>query len=105
MLWRLAKTDVAQCNSISERHFERSNRSIEILVIDSVLVVPNTRRRIRYFIRNERNTVVYRIRPDLDGRRSGPGSNGSFGSLSRSDRSKAERACCAGNTISTVRDV
>ncbi len=42
-LWWRVKVDVADVNPRSQRHAERLNRAIEILVIKRVLVVPDSR--------------------------------------------------------------
>ena len=58
------------------RNSERLNRAIEVLVIDRVLIMPNSSGWVCHFITNECNAIVSRIGLDpIDGC-SGPGKNG-----------------------------
>ena len=58
------KRDVTYVDSGAERHAERLNRAIEILVVNGVLVMPHAGRRVRYFINDERTTIDTRFRLD-----------------------------------------
>src|SRR4029453_12488347 len=59
------KPDVAYINSRSQRHAEGLNGAIEILVIQSVFIVPNSRRRVGHFVTHKPNSVIPGIRFDL----------------------------------------
>jgi len=64
MVRRGMKSDVTNVNSLPERHAERLNRAIEVLVVNGVLVMPHAGRWIRYFINNERTTIDTGLRLD-----------------------------------------
>ena len=57
MLRRRVKPDVADVNSSSQRHTERLNRPIKVLVIHGIFIMPDPRRGVGYF--------ACRIAPDL----------------------------------------
>ena len=46
---------------IDEKDFKRLDGPIQVLVVDGVLIVPDSGVRAGYFIANEENTVVARI--------------------------------------------
>jgi len=59
------KTDVTDVYSRSDRHTERLNRAIEIFVIDRVVIMPDSGRRIRHLVADEENTIVTGVGFDL----------------------------------------
>ena len=64
MIRRGMKSHVTYVNSCPERHAERLNRAIEILVVNGILIMPHAGRWIRYFINNERSTIDTGLRLD-----------------------------------------
>ena len=64
-LWWRMKGDVAQAHSGSYWHAKRLNSSIEVLVIQGILIVPDALRRIGHFVTYEPNTVVSWVGLDL----------------------------------------
>ena len=86
------KIDVADGNSGSQRHAERLNRAIKILVIERVFIVPDSRRRVGHFEPHEPNSIVTRIWFDLAHRRGRrcPGLDGGFHSHCAPDSCKRE---------------
>ncbi len=64
------KPYITQDNSRSQRHAERLNRAIEVLVIDRVLVMPDSRGGVSHLVADERNTIDPRSRLDRIGGRS-----------------------------------
>jgi hypothetical protein len=59
------KPDVTDVNPRSYRHTERLNPAIEVLIIESVLIVPDPCRRIGYFVPHEPDTIISRGGLDL----------------------------------------
>ena len=59
--WRM-KTDVRDVCSGSKRHAERSDGAIEVLVVERVLIVPDARAGVCYFVTHEPDTIISRIR-------------------------------------------
>ena len=91
-------------DAASHRDSKRLNRPIQILVIERVLVMPNSSRWVCHFIANECDAVVSRIGLDpIDGR-SGPGKNGRLRSHRGSNRRKPETRGSADSEL-TIRDV
>jgi hypothetical protein len=66
------------------------NRAIEVLVIDCVIVMPDSRRRVCHFVPNECKAIVSRIWLDLVDNRPRPGPDGRIRPHRRSDRRKGE---------------
>jgi len=64
-LTRGVKPNVRDVYSGSDRHAERLDRAIKVLVIERVFVVPNAGGRIGHLVTHEPNPVVSRIRLDL----------------------------------------
>lgn len=64
MVRRGMKSNVTYVDSGAERHAERLNRAIEILVMNGVLVMPHAGRWIRYLINDERTTIDTGLRLD-----------------------------------------
>lgn len=58
------KSNIAYVNSGSNGHAKRLDGTIQVLVIESILVVKNARRRLGYFETYKENTIVTRVRLD-----------------------------------------
>ena len=76
MLRRHVKPDVTDTDSGSQRHAERLNRTIQILVIEGILIVPDASRRVGHLVTHEPDTIVAVVRFDLIYRRTSPSFNG-----------------------------
>ena len=98
------KSDITHGRARSQRHSERLNRAIQILVIDRVLVMPDSSGRICDLVANEGNAIDSRSRLDLVDRRSGPGLDGRLHSHRGSDGRKGETGG-ASHTELTVGDI
>ena len=59
------KADVTDVNTWSQGHTERLDSSIEVLVIQGILIVPHSWTWIGHFVSHEPETIVARIRFDL----------------------------------------
>ena len=59
------KTDVTDVHSGSQRHTKGLNRAVEVLVIQGILIVPDSGSGIRYFVTHKPNTIVTRVGLDL----------------------------------------
>ena len=58
--WRV-KSDIADVHAGSKRHAKRLDRSIEVLIIQGVLVVPDSRSWISHLIAHKPDPIVPRI--------------------------------------------
>ena len=106
------KSYVTHGNSGSQGHSERLDRAIEVLVIDRVLVMPDSSVGTCDLVANESNAIARRSRRncrsrlDLVDRRSRPGPDRSQLSLrGKSARGKCERTGRARDIVATVGDV
>jgi hypothetical protein len=70
------KPDVTDTDSGSQRHAERLNRTIQILVVEGILIVPDASRRVGHLVTHEPDTIVAVVRFDLIYRRTSPSFNG-----------------------------
>jgi len=59
------KVDVTDIDARTQRHTKGLNSAIQVLVIKSILVVPDPNRRIGHFVAHEPDTIVAWIRLDL----------------------------------------
>lgn len=59
------KTNITDVHASSDRYTERLNRAIEIFVIDRVVIMPDSGRRIRHLVADKENAIVTRIGLDL----------------------------------------
>jgi len=59
------KTHVSDVYSSSQRHTERLNSAIQVLVIERVLIMPDSRRRVGHFVTHKPDPVISGIRLDL----------------------------------------
>jgi hypothetical protein len=75
MLRRGVKPDVTHVNSGSYRQSERLDGTIQVLVIERVLIVPRATAQVGYFIAHEPDTIIAMIWFDLIYRRASPGFN------------------------------
>ena len=62
--WRV-EADISYVYSRSHRHAEGLNSAIQVLVVERVIVVPNTGRRIGHFITHKPDAIVSRVGLDL----------------------------------------
>jgi len=59
------KADVTDVNTWSQGHTERLDSSIEVLVIQGILIVPHALTWIGHFVSHKPETIISRIRFDL----------------------------------------
>jgi hypothetical protein len=71
-LWRRVKGDVADINPRSQRHAERLNSAVEILVVHGVFVVPHAGTWVGHLVTHKPNSVVAWIGFYLAHRRPSP---------------------------------
>ena len=99
------KIEIPGGNSAPQRHAERLNPAIEILVIDGVFIMPNAGRWVCHFIANEGNAVSARNWFELIDGRSRPGIDGGLRSHSGASRRKSEGAGSARNRELAIRNI
>jgi hypothetical protein len=58
------KSDVTNVDALPERHAKELNRTIKVLVVNGVLVMPHPGRWVRYLINDERTTIDTGLRLD-----------------------------------------
>jgi len=80
------KVDVADVNPRSQRYAERLNSTIEVLVIQSVFVMPHTGAWVSHFITHKPDPVVAWIGFGLADRRASPGHDGRLHLYRRANR-------------------
>ena len=70
--------DITDVGSSSQRHAKGLDRAIQVLIIHSVVIVPDAGRWIGYFVTHKTDAIVSRIRLDMIyyGARRGPGHDG-----------------------------
>lgn len=102
MLWGRVKPNVTNVNSRSQRHAERLDRSIEVLVIKRVFIVPDACRRIRHFVAHEPNAIIARIWFHLDYRCPCPSHDSRLHSHRRCLGTKGERRVDAAYAVPTI---
>ena len=83
------KADVEEPDSTSIGYGKRLNRSVKVLVIDRVLIMPEVVAYVRDFVGNECKPIVSRIGLDLNHRRARPGNDG----RPHSHRASSSRKC------------
>src|SRR5438067_1721791 len=69
------KPDIAHTRSRSQRHTERLNRPIQVLVVNGIFIMPDSRGRICDLIADESNAIGSGSGLDLGDRRPSPGLN------------------------------
>jgi hypothetical protein len=103
------KLDVTDIDSGSQRHAERLNGAIQVLVIKRIFIVPHAGTQVGYFVTHEENAVASRrwswSRLDLVYRRTCPSHDGRLLSMGVADRRKAESRRPTANTVLLVRGV
>ena len=85
-LRRRVKVDVANVRSGSQRHAERLNSAVEVLVINGVFVMPHTGTWVSHFVTHKPKPVVAWIGFGLADRRASPGHHGRLHLYRRADR-------------------
>ena len=93
MLRRRMKPDVTNADSASQGHTERLNRAIQIHIIESILIVPDSSRWVGYFVADKPEAVVPRIRVQAVHCRASPRPDGRLHSGSFTCWRKAEVGC------------
>ena len=99
------KVDVADVNSRSQRHAERLNSAVEVLVIHSVFVMPHTGTWVSHLVTHKPDSVVAWIGFGLADRRASPSQDGRLHLHRRADRGKCEIGWASVNSKLTVRDI
>src|SRR5436190_6193186 len=84
------KFEIARRNSRCQRHTEGLNRTIKILVIERIFIMPNPSRGICHFVANESNAIGSRLRFDSIDSGTSPGVDGSTHSHRGPNRRKGE---------------
>ena len=105
MLDRRMKSDVRDVYSWPNRHAERLDRAIEVLVVQSVFIMPDARRRICYFITHEPDTIISRVRLLPAYSRARPSHDLWLLPHGRAHGAKAERCRSATDVITLVRRI
>jgi hypothetical protein len=105
MLRRRMKADVRDVYSWPNRHAERLDRAVEVLVIESVFIVPHARTGVRYFETHEPDTIIAVIRFDLIYCRAAPGHDRWLLAHRGSCASKTEGLVNPGYGVRTVRSI
>src|SRR6267143_2160145 len=95
MIQRGMKSQIAHGDSVSQRHTERLDSAIQILIIDRVFIMPNSCGRIRHLVCDEGTTIGSRDGLDCVYGRSSPGIDGGDCSKRGPDRGKGETRCAA----------
>jgi len=75
LLGRGMKFDVANVDAWAQRHSERLNAAVEVLIIERVLIMPDSGRWVAHFVTHEPDTVHAVIRVELGYRCTSPGCN------------------------------
>ena len=65
LLRRRVKADITDVCSSAQRHTERLNPTIEVLVVQGIFIVPDSGSWTAYFVAHEPDAIVARIRLDL----------------------------------------
>jgi hypothetical protein len=105
LLDRRMKSDVSNIDSSSYRHGERLNGSIEVLVIERVLIVPHAGVWSRHLPAHEPDTIGAWSRLDLIYRRASPSLNGRLLTHGWGRGIKTERLIDSGYAVLTVRSI
>ncbi len=84
--------DITDVNSSSQRHAKGLDGAIQVLVVQSVLIVPDSGRWIDYFVTHKPDAIIAWVRLDLIhyGACSGPGHDSRLHSHGRAERRKRE---------------
>jgi len=99
------KSDVSNIDSSSYRHSERLNGSIEVLVIERVLIMPHASVWPRHLPAHKPDAIGAWSRLDLIYRRAGPSLNGGLLSHGVAHGAKTKRLIDSTYAVLTVRSV
>ena len=105
LLNRRMKSDVRDVYSGSNRHAERLDSAIEVLIVESVFIVPDAGGRVRHFEAHEPDTIISRVRLLPVYRRTGPGHKCRLLSHGGSCAIKTKRLGNSSYGVRTVRSV
>ena len=98
------KADVSDVDTWPQGHTKRLDSSVQILVIQGILIVPDSLTGIGHFVSNKPEAIIARIRLDLVDCRACPCHEG----RSPPDRGAKRRKCearCAGDAELAIRNV
>ena len=96
---------LADVYSGSNRHAERLDRAIEVLVVERVFIVPDAGTGVCYFEAHEPDTIISRIRLEPVYRRASPSHDGRLLSHGGACASKIEGLVDSGYGVPFVRSV
>src|ERR1043166_9875825 len=99
------ETSVADIHAKADGNSQRLYAAVEVLIIQSIFVMPRGRRDLRYLVDHPCDAVVAALRLDANFGRSGPGIDRRLFTLRRANRREAERARRSETAESTVRNV
>ena len=102
--WRM-KSDVRDVCSWANRHAERLDRAIEILIVESIFIVPDAGTGVCYFEAHEPDTIVTRVRLLPVYRSAGPGHDRWLLAHGRANGSKGEGCRAATHGIALIRSI
>src|SRR5438128_2630977 len=105
MLRRRMKSDVRDVYSGSNRHAERLDGAIEVLVVERVFIEPDASGGVRHFVAHEPDAIVSRIRLNLIYCRAAPSHDRRLLSHSGSCTGKTKGLINSGYGVRTVRSV
>ena len=89
------KADVSDVGTWPQWHTKRLDSSVQILVIQGILIVPDSLTGIGHFVSNKPEAVIARIRLDLVDSRACPCHEGRSPPDRRAKRRKCEARCAA----------
>ena len=99
------ESNVRDIYSWPNSHAERLDRAIEVLVVESIFIVPDAGAGVRYFKAHKPDAIGSGSRLKLSYRRAGPGSNGWLFSHRGARRTKTERLVNSGYRVPLIRRV
>ena len=105
MLRRCVKADVRDVYSGSNRHAERLDGAIEVLVVQRVFIMPDASGGVRHFVAHEPDAIVSLIRLNLIYCRTCPSHNGRMLSHGGSGAGKTKGLINSGYGVRAVRSV
>ena len=105
MLGRRMKADVTDVDSRGQRHAERLDRTIEVLVIQGILIVPDASSWIANLVIHKPDAIVPRIRLNLAQGRACPGHDCRLLSHAGAYAGKTKRLIDSGHVVPAVRSV
>ena len=105
MLNRRMKSDVRDVCSWPNGHAEGLDGAIEVLVVESIFIVPHAGTGVRHFVAHEPDTIVSRVRLLPIHRRAGPGHDRWLLAHCGAHGGKAEGCRAATHSIPLIRSV